>query len=358
MANVVNTEWDVLQQAIETWNRNTGVQIQVRQKNILQAGHQLDALLQIEGRKKPLAAEIKKWAQQANLGALIHHIKALPMDGILVADYVNPNMAEKLREQQVQFIDVAGNAYINLPPIYIFVKGNKRQGANFADKRDKTGLAFATTGLKVTYALLCNPNLVQEPYRKIADTADVALGTVGWVLHDLKAAGFVIERGRKRGRRLNRYGDLFNRWVELYPVKLRPKLLMGRFIADDPYWWKDIDIRQYHAYWGGEIAGAKYTDFLKPKVVTVYLPETAGNKLLVKAKLRAAAGWTDNDPGQVIIYRPFWTEKQNAKNPGNKEGIVHPILCYADLVATGDARNLETAEIIFERHIAEHIRQD
>lgn len=358
MAKHKKAEWEILQQAIEAYNRNTELQIKVKQKNVLRDGHQLDVLLQIEGCKKPLAAEIKKWAQQANLGALINQVKSLPAEGILIADYVNPNMADKLREQQVQFIDTAGNAYINSPPVYVFVKGNKRQGANLANKKDKTGLAFATAGLKVTYALLCNPALVKEPYRKIADIADVALGTVGWVMYDLRAAGFVIERGRRQERRLNQYRDLLNRWVELYPVKLRPKLLVGRFTADNPYFWKDIDIRQYQAYWGEEVAGAKYTDFLKPKVVTIYLPEKAGNKLLLKEKLRAATEWTDNDPCKVIIYRPFWTEEQDTNIPDKKGGVVHPILCYADLVATGDTRNLETVEIIFDKYIAQYLRQN
>jgi len=78
----------------------------------------------------------------------------------------------------------------------------------------------------------------------------------------------------------------------------------------------------------------------------------------LEQKLRAAKELTGDDPGLVTIYRSFWIEKLNVKNPGEKEGNVHPILCYADLVATGDPRNLETAEILFENYLAEHIRQN
>jgi len=37
--------------------------------------------------------------------------------------------------------------------------------------------------------------------------------------------------------------------------------------------------------------------------------------------------------------------------------MVHPILAYADLMATGDQRNRETAGIIYEQHIARLVRK-
>jgi hypothetical protein len=40
------------------------------------------------------------------------------------------------------------------------------------------------------------------------------------------------------------------------------------------------------------------------------------------------------------------------------EDLVHPILIYADLLATGNERNIETAKIIYDKHILELIRED
>ncbi|MFH1068504.1 MAG: type IV toxin-antitoxin system AbiEi family antitoxin [Candidatus Glassbacteria bacterium] len=359
MAQLTNIEWDLLEQAIEACYRETGLRLVIKQRQVMRDGRQLDAILQIEGYDQTLVAEVKKWAQQANLGALVNQVKALPMEGILVADYVNPNMADKLREQNVQFIDVVGNVYLNKPPVYAFVKGNRQQNAGPTNKKEGTGRAFEATGLKVIYAFLCNPELVNVPYRNIANTAAVALGTVGWILYDLKAAGFVIDRGGKRGRRLVRYRELLNRWIAVYPIKLRPKLELGEYIADDPYWWKNIDIQQYQAYWGGEVAAAKYTNYLKPEEVIIYLPEKAGYKLFVALKLRKATEWTENCPGKIRIYRPFWTKQNDliGLNDFERAGIVHPILAYADLVATGDTRNLEAARIIFDKYIDQYIRE-
>ena len=110
---------------------------------------------------------------------------------------------------------------------------------------------------------------------------------------------------------------------------------------------------------GGEVAAAKCVGYLKPEVVTIYLPEHAGKQLLGKARLRKAVKWTGDGPGIVRIYRPFWPGvKENKYQIAQGEHIVHPILIYADLVATGDSRNLETARMIYDKYIAEHIRED
>jgi hypothetical protein len=58
------------------------------------------------------------------------------------------------------------------------------------------------------------------------------------------------------------------------------------------------------------------------------------------------------DPqGNVEFYARFWKPETVAPN-GN---MVHPLLVYADLVATGNQRNLETARMIYEQHIVQLI---
>jgi hypothetical protein len=34
-------------------------------------------------------------------------------------------MAEQLRADGMEFIDAAGNAFLNQPPLYLFIKGNR-----------------------------------------------------------------------------------------------------------------------------------------------------------------------------------------------------------------------------------------
>ncbi|MEA2079707.1 MAG: type IV toxin-antitoxin system AbiEi family antitoxin [Pseudomonadota bacterium] len=210
----------------------------------------------------------------------------------------------------------------------------------------------------VTYAFLCNPELVNAPYREIADRAGVAVGTVAWVIKGLKAADFIREKGRKQGRRLVHYRKLFDRWVETYPEKLKPKYQLGQFMAADPCWWQGIDIQNYAGYWGGEIAAAEYTDYLKPVVATVYLPENTRTRLLKDARLRKVADRNGHEPGTVFLYQLFWPHTLNEIDTLRGEGLVHPVLVYADLVATGDTRNLEVARRLYEQHIAQYCRED
>lgn len=353
-----NTEREILDQALLAVGNETGLRIRVEDKETTINDDRVDALIQIEGGKKLLAAEIKKWAQHANYDVLVNQIKHLPMPGLLVADYVNPKMAEKLRQEGVQFIDTAGNAFINMPPAYVYVTGNRIATPKFMPTKAGVKRAFEPTGLKVIFAFLCHPELVNAPYREIAEKADVAVGTVGWVLNGLKAADFIREKGKKAGRRLVNYKKLLERWVAAYPEKLKPKQLLGEFIADDPYWWKDIDIKEYGGYWGGEIAAAKYTNYLKPAVATVYLQEQARNKLLHDAKLHKATEWNENRAGTVLIYRQFWPEQVNELATEERKELVHPIMAYADLLATGDPRNQEVAQRIYDEHITQYFRED
>jgi hypothetical protein len=102
------------------------------------------------------------------------------------------------------------------------------------------------------------------PYRQIAAVTDVALGTVDWIFKDLKEMGFLVEIGGRK-RKITNPLHLLKRWVEAYPEQLRPKLGLARFKADDPDWWKDVDIIGYNACWGGEVAAAKLTGQLKPE---------------------------------------------------------------------------------------------
>lgn len=353
---------DILEQALLAVRNETGLCLYIEEIEAQFDNDRIDAIVGIDGGNNTFAAVIKKWAQQANLGALVNQIQNLPEKGLLVADYVNPNMAKKLRQKEVQFIDTAGNAYINAQPIYVYVAGNRKEIMQFMPTQTGAKRAFEPTGLKVIFAFLCQPQLVNAPYREIAEKASVAVGTVGWVLNGLKAADFIRDKGGKKGRRLINYKKLLERWVEAYPEKLKPKQIIGEFIADDQYWWKDIDIQNYNGYWGGEIAAAKYTGYLKPQVAIVYLHNIALTRLLVDARLRKITDRNKDKPGTVIIYEPFWTEaimEQDVEPALDiNEGLVHPILAYADLVATGDTRNLETARRIYDEYITRYFRED
>jgi hypothetical protein len=338
-----DTETELLQKAIEAFRRATGINLHLQRREPRQHEQRANAELRLgfPSLEKRFCAEVKRWLNPDTLGQAIVQMKRLPEKALLVTEYVNPNMAERLKQMDVPFLDTLGNAYINAPPIFIYMKGHTPPRF----PRERPTRAFVPTGLKVVFALLCRQGLVEAPYRTIAQTAHVALGTVAWVLDDLERLGHLLVMG-KRGRKLIRKQQLLERWVATFPNQLRPKLLLGRYAAPDPKWLEHTRIGDFRAYWGGETAAAHLTGYLKPEFVTVYIRDMPGRFLAAK-QLRT-------DPrGNAEILEAFW----DTKCDWTDAEIVHPLLVYADLLRTRDDRNLETAKRIYDEQLAGLVRE-
>jgi hypothetical protein len=335
---------NIIEEALRVFEKTTGFEAQLQTEDLNNTRYP-DGLVQIAHRndKWHFAVEVKARVTRATAG--MGKIDPLNREEkvLMVTEYVAPPIADLLKELNIFFVDTAGNAYINEPPLYVFVKGNKPQ-LTLKNKTQKR--LFKPGGLKVVFTLLNHPEMINKPYRDIAKKADVALGTIGWLIWDLKEMGFCIELG-KRNRKLMNVKNLFKRWVEAYPEQLRPKLIKERFEATNPNWWKEINIKEYGACWGGEVAAAHLTGYLKPAKATIYTNEPIG-ELVLKNRLRKA------EQGNVEILTLFWNFKYELAD----RDIVPPILIYADLMATGDHRTIETAEMIYEKYIDRFIREN
>jgi hypothetical protein len=212
-----------------------------------------------------------------------------------------------------------------------------------AERREGNFRALNPAGLQIVFALACRPELLQTTYREIAARAGVALGTVGPVLKDLETRGHV--RFRKGfDRKLLDPQRMIEEWVTHYPVTLRPKLNPRRFQADAERLHL-TDLAPQNAYWGGEPAAEKLTQYLKPAQFTIYAREPIA-RLVAAARMRADA------TGNVEILDAFW----NFEADKDFSDVVPPMLAYADLLATHDGRNAEAARMIYEQRIAPAFR--
>lgn len=262
---------------------------------------------------------------------------------LLVAPYISQEIAEGCRQLGQSFIDTAGNAYIEAPGVFIRVLGQTRP----AGFREHSFRALSAAGLKLTFALLCQPKLLDANYRTIADTAGVALGTVSVDMKDMESRGFYNLRTKGK-RRLLAPERMLEEWVSHYPITLRPKLILGRFRAE-PERLQKLDLKKVGAYWSGEPAADRLTQYLKAAQFTIY----AGQPI---AKLVAAGRMQADVNGNVEILEKFWNSPAEALHEGALPEVVPPILVYADLLATHDSRNAEAAQMIYERHIATAFR--
>ncbi|MDX6612867.1 MAG: hypothetical protein QOD75_2053 [Blastocatellia bacterium] len=332
----------ILQEAIASLLDSTGLKVSVSKvKSSRDKRH--DAVIGIKEGKRTryLAVEVKGQVNSDTLGSAIVSVSKNNKAGdptALVTRYINPSQAQKLRELGVEFFDTAGNAFLREKGLYVFVSGRRTQDSKLPVRNAR---AFNPTGSRLVFALLCHPGLENKPYRDLAKAAGISLGAVDWIMTDLKSLGHLADRGA-RGRRLLNKKELLKRWVTAYPEQLRPKLLIGRYHKPGQRnWWDDVSLPP-EAFWSGEVGAKWLTRYLSPQTVTIY-SETSLPKLQAQYGLRRDAN------GEVELLRKFWRfdhwDERSLK-------VAPPLLVYADLVMTANDRNLETAEMIYDRHIS------
>lgn len=331
--------------ALNVLEENTGLKATVvDQEHRPPDGLIYDFVVKFNKIKPELIVETQTWAAHKNIGVLINKYMNLTKGapGLLVADYINDNMGEKLKEEKINYVDTVGNAFIDIPPVFIYLKGNKNNKTK-PIPREKT---FTPNELKMIFALLTNTRLLNETYREIADRANIALGNVGPTFEKLKNIGFVKEQIKTKKRAFENTNELFERWVDGYPA-LRRKYFLGQYAADDMHWWQHADDTAPFEFWfGGEIAGAIYTDLLRPRNAIVYLERKDHHKLLQRYRFKNTTDGEYERPVVVLIER-FWRNLDF-----ETERLAPPLIAYADLIETGDVRNREAANAIKEKHLA------
>ncbi len=343
--NMVTRENDILDQAIEAFGKAVNIDIAVEDQKAVQDDRRIDTTLRFDFPGKTITywVEVKATVTNITAGQLAHQFEGNLAKWILVTRYVQPQLAKTLRDLQIQFIDTVGNAYINDPPVLIFLRGNKPQP--FLAQMTEEGM-LGRAGIQVIFALLCEGELCNIPYRDIADKAQVALGAVAKVMKEITAQGFLVETIDKQ-RRLIRKRELLDKWMTAYAEKFRPKKLIGKFTGTKLDFWRQAELEHFNAQWGGEVAAYLLTRYLKPEIITIYTRRPI-HDLTLALKLR------QDKNGNIELRERFW----KCDNPEPDKTIVPPLLVYADLMATGDTRNIEAARHLYNDRLQRYINQD
>jgi len=290
--------------------------------------------------------EIKRAVTASTVGAVIAQLRDRAAQTgrptLLITDYLTPPVADALREQQQQFADAAGNAFLTGPGLYVYVTGGRPKARMVAGKGGGT---ITNNGLKILFALLCDPALAQAPQRTLAAAANVALGAVPGGLQDLQGAGDVMVLNKRR--RFRGTKRLLDEWAQGYARRLRPKTLVATYTTERFDTWKEWPVDPAHVRWGGEPAAALLTNYLRPGVLTLYTdglpPRLMVDQRLIREDRPAAQRYLE-------VRRPFWGAPLHVQA---RPDVVPPVLVYADLLATGDGRCIETAQMLYEDHLAQ-----
>ncbi len=310
----------------------------------------IDAWLRVTKDKKHVdyAVEVKRQVTAQTLGAVVAQLKhwgeLTKNPPLLVAAHITPPVADRLTAANQQFVDAAGNAYLNAPGIFVLITGRKPEKG--ADKiAEKAGDVFTKPGVKTLFALICNRELGGATYREIATAANVALGALPGVLAGLQQAGHLHVMGNKR--KLVATKRLLDEWALAYARRLRPKQLLRTLVTPAFGTWRQWDLQADGGVkWGGEPAAGLLTNYLEPGVLTLYAAKVPA-RLVVEHRMTTAR---PNDAHNLVEIRtPFWGEGLVNKQ---RADLVPEALVYADLLATGDARCIEAAQMIYEYHLA------
>ncbi len=329
----------LLETAINRLETLTGAKVNVRLAHEDKRS-ETDAILdlQMDDRQLSFATTIKRVDRSQVLGLIKQRQAAIPCPLLIVAPYISTEMAEHCRKLELYFLDSVGNAYIKAPGLLIDISGKPRPERTLGSPR----FSYLTpTGLRITFALLSRPNLAGAPYRHIAGAAGVSLGSVSDALADLDAQGYLAPE-MPGPRRLLAPDRLREEWVAHYASRLRPKLHGRRFKAPSADWWREVDLYGYDLYWGGEAAAEKMTGYLKAAAVTLYATGRP-DALILAHRLRP------DSHGDVEILDAFWPPDAI----GHDNDCVPALLVFADLINSGDPRNLETARIIHEQYLSQ-----
>ena len=300
-----------------------------------------DATIQVDmgKRKVNYLAEIKLTVNEGVVGRMAHQLHRGNEKWILVTRYVPVQLAQKLKQAGIEFIDTAGNIYLDQPPVLIFTTGNRATNPN--PRRNERGL-FALTTTKILFALLCKEGLENATQREIAEAAKVGLGGVPGALKELTQQGYLLDVGPEK-KKLVKKKDLLEKWIAAYIARIPQKTFINNFTATRENFWEDIDLGVLGGLWGGEVAANKLTQYLKPEKVTIYT-DRGPEKLVAELKLRR------DDNGRVELRNQFWDFDFQ---PEAKD-ITPVLLIYADLLATPDPRNLETGKLIYDQYLKRH----
>lgn len=278
-----------------------------------------------------LVGEVKSYVNNANFNQMLFRLQEIRQTSklpiMLIVGDISPQNLMRFAEEGFNVLDHAGNCYINIPPLYILITGQK-----LVKPKETVKKVFNDSAIKLIFYFLLDKSNIAKPYRKIVEETGFSIGTVKNVIEKMTLRHHIIKTSK--GRVLMDWRKLLDDWQVAYNQTLKPKLFLNKMTLVKPERiknWKDTKLPQ-DACWGGE-SGANLTDgYLIPEIHTIY---TGGdsNEIIRTSRILPSS------EGEILVYKKFWT--------GIEENHIAPkILIYADLMGTANSRCLDAAKRI------------
>jgi hypothetical protein len=274
----------------------------------------------------------------AELSRVDRSVDDLPL--LLVGDRIAERTAQSFRELGIQYLDAAGNALIAFDNVLIDIRGRRSAIDSPPDQRERSTNLFSSARARVIFVLLAWPELARVTVREVAATAGVSAGLAHESLNLLQGAGYLSPG---QGLRRSAVGDLLDLWGAAYPTGLARTLSLARFGGSvdefEPTGDKPV-------YLSGESA---VPELLRPVSLTIYL-DSFDPRLVVKNR------WRTDDRTNIWVRRKFWNPPRGYRASSAPVMRAPWPLVYADLMATGESRQLEAARSLKEENLEDWLR--
>jgi len=151
--------------------------------------------------------------------------------GVVAAPYISNYTARLCKENDVGYVDLAGNCYLNFDQVYIEQKNYPNPTI---EKRQLRSL-FTPRSSRVLRVMLANPRRSWQ-VQKLAEEANVSLGLAFKIKERLLDLEYAYEEGKNI--LLSRPGELLDKWAENY--SFRKNRMYDYFSFEEP---KEIERR-------------------------------------------------------------------------------------------------------------------
>ena len=251
---------------------------------------------------------------------------------LFVLGYTSPTIMQTLCDNEISVIDYAGNCIIKHGLLCVTVSGQKNTYRN-----DTKSHVLSEGAIKLIFRFLSDKSYIGKSYRAISGETGMSLGSIKNTIEELTNRQYVMRTDK--GRKLINEDKLLELWVQAYNQTIRPKLMLRKmsFRTDDMRGnWQEMNLPDGMS-WGGD-CGANLTDgYLVPGSFQIYTSKPS-------AMLMTTGMVMPNENGEIALYQKFWNDDSDTK-------VAPKLIIYADLMNSGDSRQIEAAQRLIKNGI-------
>ena len=273
---------------------------------------------------------------------LLARFRTSRQNWILFAPYVPQKIGERFAANGFSYVDAVGNCHVLSSKTRALV-------AHVEGKKVTRGTAKQSAGRipshLLTFAILAEPRILDEPVRRIAEMAGIGKTAAADQLNRL-ADRSLIQRTSSGGSLL-RKRELLDRWISAYAGTVRPAWLIDRYrpqTTDPERLEREIEWFLGDKTWafGGGAAAWRMTRFYRGE-------ETVLHVATMPPDMPKALRMIPADDGPLTILRTPGV----LAYAGTQSHLAHPLLVYTEMLASVDPRMVEAATEIGQRFLAE-----